>query len=104
MLPDALGFLVSFAVKSRSSALGDQFCSLFAEQSPRFAVKSRSNGVPFLSLTRPFIPHVGAYRQARSPSYMACTAVWSLRRPTRFSERHFAFKSWSNRAYICSGI
>jgi hypothetical protein len=29
-----------FAVKSRSSALGDQFCSLFAEQSPCFAVKS----------------------------------------------------------------
>src|SRR5208282_415205 len=57
-----------------------------------FAVKSRSNGVPFLSLTRPYIPHVGAHRQARSPSYMARTAVWSLRRPTRFSERHFAFK------------
>jgi hypothetical protein len=45
-----------------------------------FAVNSRSrvpvlqlirgaNGVPFLSLTRPYIPHVGAYRQARSPSY-----------------------------------
>jgi hypothetical protein len=33
---------------------------------------------------RPFIPHVGAYRQARSPSYMARTAVWSLRWPTRF--------------------
>src|SRR5208337_1409765 len=42
--------LLSFAVKSRSSALGDQFCGLFAEQSPRFAVKSRANGVPFLSL------------------------------------------------------
>jgi hypothetical protein len=83
---------LSFAVKSRSSALGDRFCSLFAEQSPRFAVKSRSNGVPFLPLTRPFVPHVGVYRQARSPSYMARTAVWSLRWPTRVSERHFAFK------------
>src|SRR5208283_2452551 len=38
--------LLSFAVKSRSSALGDQFCSLFAEQSPRFAVKSRSKWRP----------------------------------------------------------
>jgi transposase len=37
--------------------------------------KAMSNGVPFLSL--------GAYRQARSPSYMARTAVWSLRWPTR---------------------
>jgi hypothetical protein len=26
------------------------------------------------------------------PRTMARTAVWSLRRPTRFSERHFAFK------------
>ena len=58
-----------------------------------FAVNSRSR-VPVLQLSRgamashfchwarPFIPH-GAYRQARSPSYMALTAVWSLRWPTR---------------------
>jgi hypothetical protein len=68
-----------------------------------FAVNSRSR-VPVLQLSRgamashfchwarPFIPYVGAYRQARSPSYMARTTVWSLRWPTRFSERHFAFK------------
>src|SRR5208283_4956591 len=58
------------------------------------AVNSRSR-VPVLQLSRgamashfchwarPAIPHVGAHRQARSPSYMARTAVWSLRWPTR---------------------
>jgi hypothetical protein len=68
------GRLVSFAVKSRSSALGDQFCSLFAEQSPRFAVKSRSNGVPFLSLTRPFTPHLERTARPDLPR------IWLVRR------------------------
>jgi hypothetical protein len=46
---DPAGLLppLSFAVKSRSSAFGMVFCNEFAEQSPRFAANSRSNGFPF---------------------------------------------------------
>jgi hypothetical protein len=93
----SLCLLISFRATSsaRCLTLAQSSCHLqlnrgAAHLETVFAVNSRSR-VPVLQLSRgamashfchwarPFIPHVGAYRQARSPSYIARTAVWSLR-------------------------